>query len=360
MKLKSQDENIIIDDSVKERHLENLADYRRRLCLNPQLRSLFIEMTLNCNEHCRHCGSRCGDIKMQDTLTDEEILGVLSKLKEQVPISKKGNPKLPFLNVTGGEPLLRPGFVQLMKACHEMGYKWGMTSNGLLIDDEMVEKLKDAGMSSVSISLDGLKASHDWFRQREGVYEQALSSIERLAGEDFYNVMVTTVVHKHNIDELEEIYKVVKATGCDTWRVINVEPMGRALEDEEIRLDEGDYRRMIKIITDYRAMDREMDIMYGCNHFLGPSLEFETRPWYFMCYAGVYTGGIFYNGDIGGCLDIERRPETIQGNVRTDDFYTTWLRRFEIFRTDRTADHGKPAVFIRFADCRRNSQISGT
>ena len=38
------------------------------------------------------------------------------------------------------------------------------------------------------------------------------------------------------------------------------------------------------------------------------------------------------NGDIGACLDIERRPETIQGNILRDDFTDVWYNKFDIFR----------------------------
>ena len=336
MKQKADDRNVYVPKKIKKQHLQQLADYKQELCQKPQLRSLFIEMTILCNEHCRHCGSRCGDIPMEQQLEDEEILSMLAKLKTQILSGADGKQKLPFLCVTGGEPLLRPTFCELMKACYDMGYHWGMTSNGLLLDEKMAGRLKDAGMATISISIDGLEQSHDWFRQTKGGYQAAMQSIRHLVRTGFQHIMVTTVVHKRNIDELEQLYPVIKATGCDAWRIINVEPIGRALEDEEICLDTGDYQRMIQFIMEKRAKDSEMEVTFGCNHFLGPKRERELRSWYYMCTAGLYTAGIFYNGDIGGCLDIERRPETIQGNIRKDDFYEVWEKRFEIFRKEKS------------------------
>ena len=60
----------------------------------------------------------------------------------------------------------------------------------------------------------------------------------------------------------------------------------------------------------------------------------EVREWYWLCNAGVYTASIMSNGDIAACLDIERRPETIQGNIRTDRLRDVWDNRFELFRHD--------------------------
>ncbi|MGN1102432.1 MAG: SPASM domain-containing protein, partial [Huintestinicola sp.] len=80
--------------------------------------------------------------------------------------------------------------------------------------------------------------------------------------------------------------------------------------------------------------DEVLPVTYGCSHYLGPALEREVRKWYFLCNAGVYTASIMWNGDIAACLDIERRAELIQGNIRRDDFAEVWKNRFEQYRTD--------------------------
>lgn len=312
----------------KKVHLDMVKEYVDGLYRNPSLESLFIEMTLNCNEHCRHCGSRCGDITMQDQLTDEEILNFLKDLKTKV--SKK-----PFLNITGGEPLLRPGFIELMHGISALGYNWGMTSNGTLIDERMIEKLKYAGMKTVSISIDGMEETHNWFRQTPDGYTKSMKAVELLVGESFRNVMVTTVVHKRNIGQLYEMYDVMKAKGIHTWRLINVEPIGRAKDNKELLLDDAEYKILLDFIKENREKEDRFEICFGCNHWLGVENEHRFRNWYYKCAAGIKTGGIFYNGDIGACLDIERKPQTIQGNIRQDDFMEVWKSKFEVFRYNR-------------------------
>lgn len=313
---------------IKEEHLRKVRDYIDELYVKPSLTSLFIEMTLNCNAHCRHCGSNCGDIKMKDQLTDEEILNFLSDLATKVE-------KKPFLNITGGEPLLRPNFIELMHKITELGYNWGMTSNGILIDEEMVQKLQYAGMKTVSISIDGLEKTHNWFRQTKDGYEKSMRAIELLVESDFKNVMVTTVVHKQNINELFEMYEVVKTLGIDIWRIINIEPIGRAKDNKELLLSDEDYITMLDFIKTNREKEESFEICFGCNHWLGAENEHKLRNWYYKCGAGIKTGGIFYNGDIGACLDIDRKPQTIQGNIRKDDFMDVWNNKFEIFRYNR-------------------------
>jgi len=319
---------------VKTGHLQQVSDYVKELNNKPDLRSLFIEMTLNCNEHCRHCGSRCGDIKMKDQLTDKEILTFLTDLSSRMET-------LPFLNITGGEPMLRPGFIDLMRDISDLGFKWGMTTNGTLINDsKVVDRLIDAGLRTISISIDGLRSTHDWFRQTKGGYDKSINAIKLLVEKkkSLSNIMVTTVVHRENVHELEMLYKEIKDLGIDTWRIINLEPIGRAKDNAEIALVDNDYKVIVDFIKKYRKLDNELEITFGCNHWLGIQNEHRLRNWYFRCDAGTRTGGIFYNGDIGGCLDIERRPETIQGNIRTDDFISVWENKFQVFRKNRALE----------------------
>ena len=76
--------------------------------------------------------------------------------------------------ITGGEPLLRKDFFEIMGYARSLGFHWGMTSNGTLITKDVARKLTEAGMGTISISLDGLKESHDAFRRTPGGFDRAL------------------------------------------------------------------------------------------------------------------------------------------------------------------------------------------
>ena len=162
-----------------------------------------------------------------------------------------------------------------------------------------------------------------------------MRAVKLLVKEAFHNVMVTTVVHKRNIHQLDKMYEVMKQTGINTWRLINVEPIGRAKSNEEILLGEEEYVTLLDFIKEHRATEQNFEICFGCNHWLGIENEHRFRNWYYKCAAGIKTGGIFYNGDIGACLDIDRNPQTIQGNIRKDDFMDIWNHKFEVFRNNR-------------------------
>ena len=315
-------------DKQKKADLIYTAGYRHELKRTPQLRHLFLEITQQCNMYCRHCGSSCGDSVLDDSLTKDEILLFLKSVSEKMDVENIQ------LCITGGEPLLRKEFFEIMDYAHKLGYRWGMTSNGTLIDDACAEQLYRTGMETISISLDGLRESHDWFRQRVGSFDAACKGIKALVDHGgFSHVQVTTVVTKKNIDELEELYRFLLTTGIRSWRVVNIEPIGRAREQSDLLLSKEDHLRLFRFIKEKRFAEN-MEVIYGCSHYLGLEWEREVRPWYFICKAGTGVASVMYNGDIGACLDIERRPELIQGNIRTDDFVEVWNKRFRVFRKD--------------------------
>ena len=92
-------------------------------------------------------------------------------------------------------------------------------------------------------------------------------------------------------------------------------------------------RLILELFSFIREKRQEgMPVEYGCSHYLGTEYEHEVREWYFLCSAGIYVASIMANGDIAACLDIERRPELIQGNILRDDFTEVWKHGFQVFR----------------------------
>ncbi len=314
---------------MKSEHMRQLAAYKRTLWEQPQLRNLFLELTLRCNERCIHCGSRCGEVQSEE-LPTEVYFRFLDKIKADFADA------LPMLCITGGEPLLRRDFFEIMGYAHQLGFSWGMTTNGTLIDDSIAKQLRECGMRTISVSIDGLRETHDAFRRTPGGYDAAMKGIEALLRQGgFANVQVTTVLHKQNIAELETLYEILCGVDIDSWRLFNMEPIGRANAHAELMLATEDYRHMFDFI---RAKRQEgMPLEYGCMHYLGTAYEREVRDWYFLCNAGIYTASVMANGDIGACLDIERRAETVEGNILRDDFTEIWKNGFRYFRQDLSA-----------------------
>ena len=314
----------MINEKVED--MKILNSYREELKKEPVLKDLFLELTTRCNERCLHCGSYCGE-KNETELSVEQYKKFLDDVKRNFDINKF------LLCITGGEPLIRKDFFCIMDYANSLGYNWGMTSNGILIDKNVAEKLAFVGMKTISISIDGLEKTHDSFRQTPGGYNKAMAGIQNLIDVGkFKHIQITTVVTHQNIVELDELFNIIKDINIDSWRVVNMEPMGRAKDHPELLLTKEDYIKLFNFIKNKRLAGYPVE--YGCSHYLGLEFEHEIRNWYFLCSAGTGVASITTTGDIVSCLDIERRPEFIQGNIFNDNFKDVWYNKFKEFRRD--------------------------
>lgn len=292
---------------------------------------LFWECTLNCNFYCKHCGSNAGKKLIEGELTTKEVKAAFENIADHY------DPKKITVAITGGEPLVRSDLFEVMAYVNDLEFPWGMVTNGFLINKDTVRKMKETGMSAVVVSIDGLGETHDKFRGVEGAYDRATNAVRLLVEADFLkSIQITTCLDKSNFSELEDMYETFLKMGITSWRVMNVDPIGRALEHKEELLDGKEIKQLLDFIKENRKKS-SMEITYGCPGFLGIKYEGEVRDLYFSCNTGINIGSILHNGDIFVCPNVPRRKELIQGNVRENDFSKVWENKFKFFRTkDRT------------------------
>lgn len=291
-----------------------------------KLSYLFWECTLNCNFFCAHCGSSAGRKIFPGELDTKEIK------KSFAQIAQDYDPREIMVSVTGGEPLLRKDIFEVMEFVTGLGFPWGMVTNGFLLDNEVARKMKASGMKTISISIDGIGDVHDKFRGAQGAYEKAVQAVKILVKENFLDcIQITTSMNKSNFHQLDEMYDEFLALGIHSWRVMNVDPIGRAETNKEIILSPDQLKKLLQFIKDKRKRSK-IDITFGCEGFLGFDFEGEVRDRFFICNTGINTGSILHNGDIFVCPNVPRKKELIQGNVKIDRFSDIWNNKFEIFR----------------------------
>jgi radical SAM protein with 4Fe4S-binding SPASM domain len=317
---------------IKRRDLGKTADYRDALRAKPDLVWLFFELTRRCNMSCLHCGSSCSP-QLDANLDFDAAKRVLVQVAERYGASNV------MIALTGGEPLLYPRFFEFASLIKELGFGYGITTNGSLITHSCGEALRQSGLASVSVSLDGMRDLNNWFRNTPDAFERATLGIKELVKTNpRAQIQVTTVVHKQNIDHLDELCDYVATLGVGSWRLVNIEPIGRAQSRKDLMLESSDYKRLFDFIQLKRfSADLEMEVTYGCSHYLGIDREHMLRDTYFLCGAGLFVASVTASGDISACLDIERSPELIQGNIFHDDFIQVWENGFKQYRLDRSA-----------------------
>lgn len=136
-----------------------------------ELHTLFWECTLRCNLACRHCGSDCKAISGQPDMPKEDFLKALDNITPQV------DPHRVFIIFTGGEPLMRKDLEECGRACYRREYPWGLVTNGLLLSRQRLDRLLQAGLHSITVSLDGPEDAHNWLRRHPESFRRASQAI---------------------------------------------------------------------------------------------------------------------------------------------------------------------------------------
>jgi nif11-class peptide radical SAM maturase 3 len=271
------------------------------------------EITLKCNLACSHCGSRAGQARTQE-LSTEEALDLVQQMAE-VGIKE--------VTLIGGEAFLRPDWLEIAAAITQAGMLCGMTTGGYGISLETAQRMKAAGIVTVSVSVDGLEATHDRLRGKKGSWKHAFQTMSHLktAGIKFG---CNTQLNRLSAPEFPRIYEVLRDAGIFAWQIQLTVPMGNAADHAEILLQPYElldlYPMLAQVAT--RAEVEGVMVQPGNNiGYYGPyerTLRGKGDPWKFWqgCSAGLSTLGIEADGAIKGCPSLPTAAYT-GGNIRT-------------------------------------------
>ena len=227
------------------------------------------------------------------------------------------------------------------------GYAWGMVTNGLGLTESRFRSLLDAGLRTVSVSLDGFEREHNYIRCNPRSYERALGALRMIVREPSLAYDVVTCVSGAMVPRLGEFCEMLVAEGVKHWRLFSIFPMGRAKDDPTLRMTDEQFRTMLEFIRQTRREGR-IDVSYACEGFLG-GYETEVRDHFYQCAAGVSVASIRVDGAISGCTSI--RANFNQGNIYRDKFWDVWQNRFEPFRNREWARCGECASCKMFRYC---------
>ncbi len=307
---------------------------------------IFFELTQRCNLNCRHCGSDCSRDVSQPDLPLQSVLNVLDDVRQN------HDPSRITVALTGGEPLLYPHFFGLGRAITELGFPWGMVTNGWTWDEARVEAAKAAGMCTVTVSLDGPPHTHDWLRGRAGSFEKAANTLGLLTKASWIQkVDVVTCVHRRNLHQLDEIRSLLEGMGVKHWRLFTVSPIGRAQNDPDLILDKEGFQTLMAWTRENRNTPGPR-VTYSESGYLG-ACDTEVRDQPFFCRAGVNVAGIMSDGAILACPNIDRRYA--QGNINTDSFCEVWEQGYQVFRDRSWMKTGECVDCADWKKCQGNS-----
>jgi nif11-class peptide radical SAM maturase 3 len=272
------------------------------------------EITLKCNLACSHCGSRAGHERAKE-LSTEEALDLVKQMAE-VGIKE--------VTLIGGEAFLRPDWLEIAKAINDAGMLCGMTTGGYGISLETAQRMKEAGIQTVSVSIDGLEATHDRLRGRKGSWKYAFKTMSHLR-EVGISFGCNTQINRLSAPEFPRIYECIRDAGARAWQIQLTVPMGNAADNADILLQPHElldiYPMLARVAR--RAYQEGVQLQAGNNiGYYGPyerllrgrGKEHEFSFWQ-GCGAGLSTLGIEADGAIKGCPSLPTTAYT-GGNIR--------------------------------------------
>ncbi len=310
--------------------LSAFIDRKQRARTERKLTYLFWECTLRCNLSCRHCGSDC--VKSDDSA--ERELSAETICRELSAIARRYDPRDITFAIIGGEPLLRRDVEAVGAHAAALGFAWGVTTNGMPLSARRIASLEAAGLSTISVSLDGLAEAHDALRRRPGAFRRVTAAISRLIDSPFWRRFdIICCVNALNIDSLGPFTDYLAALGAPQVRFTPVFSRGRANADSGIMLSGAQLHRMLAFVAEQRATRTDIEVTLSEEGYWGPNWECRIRDGFHYCGSGIGIGSILHDGAVTGCPSVSRR--FLEGNVRETPFVDLWENRFARFRQGR-------------------------
>ncbi len=283
------------------------------------------ELTNACNLNCVYCFNNSGRA-FENELTTEEIYGVLRGLWDA------GVVRIEF---TGGEPMMRPDFIDIIKEAYKQGFIISIASNGTFINENIASVLKDAEVAHVQISLDGLWETHDYHKGLNGAFGLTVQGIKSLKERDI-RVFARMTVTKKNICEIEDVIKLSASLDVNEVGMMRIWPSGRALNSQlNLSADEiiGLNHEMQRLMGLYK---KEISIRYDhCGFFsreaFQPFRENNDR----ICQCARTTCVIKPDGIVSPCEVLTMNA----GDLRAESFAEIWrnstaMEEFRSFEPD--------------------------
>ncbi len=317
----------------------------------PDLHVISWNVTRRCNLECSHCylpavtRKSCEGSALPGDLSTREALHLIDEIAAV-------NPEV-MLILSGGEPLLREDIFDLAGHATGKGMMVVLGSNGLLIDEAVVDRLKRSGVSGVSISLDSVEPSvHDAARSCPGAWARTVEAIKTCSSRGL-STQINTVVTQKNYNSLPSLITFAQELGAKVYSPFFLVCTGRGEELSDITPHQ--YEDILSYIVQIQGERSSMMVRTRCaptyRRILydrkpdSPLLRMDTG----RCLAGVRYCRISPEGDVTPCPYMR----VSVGNVRQQSFGDLWNTSpvFEALR--------KPALKGKCGQCRFRSLCGG-
>lgn len=259
-----------------------------------------IQITERCNLNCIHCF-----LNATNSGTDisfDNICSIIPKLK---------NLNVNKVTITGGEPLLHENIFEICKEFVDNGFTVTICTNGTLITDNLIIKLRSIKNIKFNISIDGFsKLTVENFRGHKDIFENLILSIKKLSSSDLLKGLITTPNTFANYSEYSELCIFAKNLGVNSVIINPLSKFGRGIKSKDRIAPTFEINKKIKAET-YSLIDDIFDITYI-------RLNTNNSP-----LGKCNASKLFYilaNGDVYNCPYIFFAASNPKSKYITKDF----------------------------------------
>jgi radical SAM protein with 4Fe4S-binding SPASM domain len=279
------------------------------------------ELTLRCDLACHHCSSRAGRPRA-DELTTAEAVDVVRQMAE-----------LGVLEVTliGGEAYLHEGWTDVVREIRKHGMECTMVTGGRGMDSERARAAKEAGIMSVSVSIDGASTTHDALRGLVGSHAAALQAMENLASVGV-QVSANTQIGRRNRRELAAVFDDIAAHGAHSWQLQLTVAAGRVADMPSLLLEPYHLLEVMPSIARIKPRADAANLRIWPGNNLGYYGPFESLLRGYLphgrkgsCAAGRALLGIESNGAVKACPSLPS-ASYVGGSLRASSLRDIWER----------------------------------
>lgn len=317
-------------------------------------------VTRTCNLHCLHCYSNSEAKAYDGELDTAEALSIIDQLAEA---------RTPVILFSGGEPLIRPDIMLLAQRAVEKGIRVTFSTNGTLITPEKACQLKELGVGYVGISLDGIGATHDAFRRKQGAFESAVRGIRNCLAVG-QKVGLRFTMNRHNIHSLPDILRLMEEENIPRACFYHLVYAGRGSVQDDISHEEtkAALDTIIDAINRFAQNGTPREILTVDNHADGVYLylklkqeqpDLAERVYQKLLRNGGNRSGIaICNIDHQGMVHPDQFSQHINlGSLREQTFSAIWEGNHPILRDLRNRQEkitGRCAKCPHFSVCNGN------
>ncbi|MBN2488327.1 MAG: radical SAM protein, partial [Methanosarcinaceae archaeon] len=286
--------------------------------------SVLWELTHECNLRCKHCLINAGK-REQNELSLDEIKKIIDELAEL---------KVFTITLGGGEPLLRKDFLGIVDYASQFNFGLKLSTNGILVDNDLLDRLKDTNVFSVQVSIDGFEQTHNAFRGNKKSFEKAVSALKMFSGAGYWTIM-STAITRHNVNEIARLVELAVECGASSFKASPFIPVGNGKENfKDLAITPSDLKDLTKIMLQKKEkyegiIDLQIDGLFPW--LSGPCSGGRQNSQFVSsqvgCSAGTSEVVITPTGDVLPCPFL---TDFNAGNLRNNSLRGIWYNS-EIF-----------------------------